>query len=94
FGLISPWGFVQKLKPFRNEYGKRLSSFVMDSQSDKFDTEEKSDTKEHEISSILKRLENLEKSDRFNKEYMIDVSFLSFAKTDTSLANNSSSTLM
>ncbi|KAF0526237.1 hypothetical protein F8M41_014136 [Gigaspora margarita] len=93
-GLISPWGFVQKLKPFRNEYGKRLSPFVVDSQSDEFDAEEKSDTKEHEISSILRRIENLEKSDRFNKEYIIDVSFLSFAKTDTSLANNSSSTLM
>ncbi|CAG8482885.1 16823_t:CDS:2 [Gigaspora rosea] len=89
-GLFSPWGFVQKLKPFRNEYGKRLSPFVEDSQSDGFNTKEQSDTKEHEISSILKRLENLEKSDRFYKEYIIDVS-LSFVKTDTSLANNSSS---
>ncbi|KAF0520790.1 hypothetical protein F8M41_016073 [Gigaspora margarita] len=89
FGLISQWGFAQRLKPFRNEYGKSLSPFVEDSQSDGFDAKEKSDAKEHEISSILKRLENLEKSDRLYKEYIIDVSFLSLAKTDASLANNS-----
>ncbi|CAG8744881.1 1175_t:CDS:2 [Gigaspora margarita] len=87
-------GFSQRLKPFRNEYGKSLSPFVEDSQSDGFDAKEKSDAKEHEISSILKRLENLKKSDRLYKEYIIDVSFLSLAKTDASLANNNSSSLM
>ncbi|CAG8713298.1 5928_t:CDS:1, partial [Gigaspora rosea] len=60
----------------------------MDSQSDEFDTKEKFDTKKHEIPSILKRLENLEKSDRFYKEYIIDFSFLSFAKTGASLDNS------
>ncbi|CAG8837379.1 30977_t:CDS:2, partial [Gigaspora margarita] len=88
-----PNTYLKEEREQKNEYGKSLSPFVVDSQSNGFDAKEKSDTKEHEISSILKRLENLEKSDRFYKEYIIDVSFLSFAKTDASLANNSNSSL-
>ncbi|RIB25561.1 hypothetical protein C2G38_2067128 [Gigaspora rosea] len=79
-GLISPWGFVQRLKPFRNEYEKGLLPYLVDSQSDEYETEEKSDTKDYRISSILNRLEKLEKINQLYKECIIDSSFLSFAK--------------
>ncbi|CAG8775491.1 23650_t:CDS:1, partial [Racocetra persica] len=55
------WGFVQKLKPFRNQYEKNLLPCTVDSPSDELDTEEKSGIKEHGNASILKRLDNLEK---------------------------------
>ncbi|CAG8533587.1 17861_t:CDS:10 [Cetraspora pellucida] len=84
-GLISPWGFAQKLKPFRNQYEKNLLPFTMDSQSDELDTEEKSDIKEDGNALILKRLDNLEKSLQFYKEYVLDTSFLPSVKKDTSL---------
>ncbi|CAG8769780.1 2307_t:CDS:2, partial [Gigaspora rosea] len=90
-GLISPWGFVQRLKPFRNEYEKGLLPYLVDSQSDEYETEEKSDTKDYRISSILNRLENLEKINQLYKECIIDSSFLSFAKMDAPLTNNNSS---
>ncbi|CAG8662706.1 10933_t:CDS:2 [Cetraspora pellucida] len=85
-GLISPWGFAQRLKPFRNQYEKNLLPFTMDSQSDELDTEEKSDIKEDENALILKRLDNLEKSLQFYKEYVLDTSFLPSVKKNASLA--------
>ncbi|CAG8685003.1 1750_t:CDS:2, partial [Cetraspora pellucida] len=77
-GLFSPWGFVQKSKPFKIQYEKNLLPFTVDSQPDKLDTEENA--------SILKRLDNLEKSLQFYKEYVLDTSFLPSVKKNASLA--------
>ncbi|CAG8743199.1 605_t:CDS:2 [Dentiscutata erythropus] len=64
-GLISPWGIVQKSRLFK----KKLLPVAADLQSDEPDIEDKSITKEYEISSIKKRLDNLEN--------VIDISLLS-----------------
>ncbi|CAG8492314.1 6391_t:CDS:2, partial [Racocetra fulgida] len=82
-GLFSPWGFVQKLKPFRKQYETTLLPFTADSSSDELDTEEKSDIKEHGNASILKRLDNLEKF----LQFYIDTSLLPSVKTDASLTD-------
>ncbi|CAG8453158.1 13950_t:CDS:2, partial [Dentiscutata heterogama] len=79
FGLISPWGIVQKSKLFKNKYKKKLSPFALDLQSDEPDNEEKSDAKEYDISSIKKQLDNLTKRVQFY-ESIIDISLLDYVK--------------
>ncbi|CAG8586886.1 19992_t:CDS:2, partial [Racocetra fulgida] len=58
-GVISPWGFVQKSRQFKDKYKEKFLSLAVDLQSDKLDIEEKSSTNEYEISLIKKQLNNL-----------------------------------
>ncbi|CAG8742739.1 1233_t:CDS:2 [Dentiscutata erythropus] len=86
-GLIYPWGIVQKSRLFKNKYKKKLLPFA-DLQSDEPDIEDKSNTKEYEISSIKKQLDNLKKRVQFY-ENIIDISLLNSIKADD--IDNSSS---
>ncbi|CAG8786747.1 7836_t:CDS:2, partial [Racocetra persica] len=78
-GLISPWGFVQKSKLFRNRYEKNILPLA-----------DESDTTEDFNSPIQKRLNNLEKRIQFYENYIIDNSLLnSIKKEDQSTISNS-----
>ncbi|CAG8810298.1 4446_t:CDS:2, partial [Cetraspora pellucida] len=87
-GLISPWGFVQRSRPFKRQYQQSL----LNSQSDKSNEKEYLITEEPENLSIQKRLDDLEKRverlERINnyyREYIIDTSFITSIKSDSSL---------
>ncbi|CAG8570030.1 6172_t:CDS:10 [Dentiscutata heterogama] len=85
FGIISPWGLVQKSKLFKNKYKDKLLPFAADLQSEEHGTEEKLDTKERRNSSMQKRLDNLERRVQFY-DNVIDISLLTSVKTDASPA--------
>ncbi|CAG8695268.1 10286_t:CDS:2, partial [Cetraspora pellucida] len=68
-GLISPWGFVQKSKLFRNQYEKNVLTFA----------EEPDATKDFN-STMQNRLNNLEKRIQFYESYIIDNSLLVYQK--------------
>ncbi|CAG8534356.1 30098_t:CDS:10 [Gigaspora margarita] len=89
-GLISPWGFVHKSRPFKDQYKKNLLMTTMDLQFDKLDEIEKYSTEKYENSSSQKRLDDLEKQvehlkklNQFYIECIIDTSFLNSIKTDS-----------
>ncbi|CAG8721575.1 13807_t:CDS:2, partial [Gigaspora margarita] len=70
-GLISPWGFVQKSKLFKDQYEKDVLPFVFES-----------DTSEDLNSSMQRRLNNLEKRIEFYDKFVIDNSLLTLAHKD------------
>ncbi|CAG8695259.1 10285_t:CDS:2 [Cetraspora pellucida] len=77
-GLISPWGFIQRTKLFRNQYEKNILPFVNEP-----------DITEDFNSAIEKRLDNLEKRIKFYENYIIDNSMLSFTKKDVQPTSSS-----
>ncbi|KAF0431039.1 hypothetical protein F8M41_005459 [Gigaspora margarita] len=90
FGLISPWGFVHKSRPFKDQYKKNLLMTTMDLQFDKLDEIKKLSTEGYENSSSQKRLNDLEKQvehlkklNQFYIKFIIDTSFLNSLKTDS-----------
>ncbi|CAG8810034.1 16417_t:CDS:2, partial [Cetraspora pellucida] len=88
-GIISPWGFVQRSKPFKDAYKEKLSLLALDLQSDEPDINEKPNIKEFEISSMRKRLDNFEKRLQFY-ENIVDTSILTSDKTNASPTTGSS----
>ncbi|CAG8448905.1 11960_t:CDS:2 [Dentiscutata erythropus] len=86
-GLISPWGFVQRSKPFKDQYQKDIITTTLDLS----DKKEKLNNEEHEISlaqkrqdyDLEKRVERLESFIKFYGEYVIDTSFLTSVNMDS-----------
>ncbi|CAG8780186.1 26332_t:CDS:2, partial [Racocetra persica] len=76
-------GFVQRSRLFREKYKEKFSPLAVDLQSDDPDIDDTIKTKEYEISSIQKQLDNFEKRLKFY-ENIIDNSILTFNKTDAS----------
>ncbi|CAG8739231.1 5241_t:CDS:2, partial [Cetraspora pellucida] len=87
-GIISPWGFVQKSRLFKDKYRANLLSLAVDLQSEEPDIKKTSNTKEYEISSIRNELDNLIKKVQFY-ENIVDTSILNSNKTNTSSVTNS-----
>ncbi|CAG8768787.1 21227_t:CDS:2 [Dentiscutata erythropus] len=90
-GLIAPWGFIHRSRPFKNQYEQDLLITTLDLQVNEFDDEKISGIEEHENSSTQKRLDDLEKQverlkkfNKFYREYIIDISFLNSIKTNSS----------
>ncbi|CAG8811693.1 21490_t:CDS:1, partial [Racocetra persica] len=82
-GVISPWDFVQKSRLFKDKYRAKLLPLAVDLQSEEPDIKETSDTKEYEISSIRKELDNLIKKVRLY-ENIVDTSILNSNETNAS----------
>ncbi|CAG8643649.1 11707_t:CDS:2, partial [Dentiscutata heterogama] len=87
-GLISPWGFIHRSRPFKNQYKQDFLVNTLDLQ---FDEGEKLGTEEHENSPTQKRLDDLEKNvehlkkfNKFYKEFIIDISFINSIRTNSS----------
>ncbi|CAG8820975.1 10788_t:CDS:2, partial [Racocetra persica] len=83
YGMIYPWGLVQRLGPFKEKYKEKLSSLDVELQSDDPDIKETFNTKEYEISSIRKQLNDFEKRLKFY-ENIVDTSILISNETGAS----------